>query len=804
MPTRALSLAFAAATAWAAVPAVCPAGAPIGVFQMEVKPPNPGPPIPLQSINRILPGSALVYQPGRHPFADIKDAKIALIVVPADKAPMQVLEPQDAGDTAQWPVNHPLSVVALVWGPNGMDRGKVESLVTKNGEIIEQLADYASKTEQTEALLAALSARQNGNSAQDVDATLSAFGTQYSAATKLDRTTTLDQQTLEAIRGLNPALSSYDPLASQSSQRLQQSAGLAAAAAGLFFGTGVGLAAGGGALFVNLRTLLFPRTEFRSALTQKSGADELMLCGKPDASQARTRLAFLWATRVPDASAPSLSIVKPANVTIGVTSPIEIQVKGGDWPEILRVHGWTLVQKGTNKELPASISADKDKKTLELNLKESAIAPGDYKLRAKWDWDDLPVSGELHVHALTNLAGVRLTPRSQDALIAGAGRVPVELEGADFEFVQKLELKDPRDRYAPPVSLNFTLPSGLRGGPQPKLEAEIDTRNLKPGDYQLRLTQIDGEAHPAPVKILSPVPRLTNCPLRLNLGEDRQRVELNGSGLDRIEQIDAGKVAVELAPPRGEDRREIDVKLPDGARRGDRITFRVTVRDMEAPIVWKDAADVVGPRPHIERVETSLPAETSLGLKPGELPSGGFVSFVLSARNFTPSSTLSLGCAENAFTLRPLEIHVGDQDRRAALRLATPESLFLSLDPGTVGQSGCTLTATLSNAVEGRSDAKTLGRIVRLPRIESFQLTDEKANGGYVGIVKGQDLELIAKTGWDATDGVPVSALPAPVPGETLRQSLRVVLPWPSPAPHSPLYIWLRGETEGRPTTVQY
>ena len=93
---------------------------------------------------------------------------------------------------------------------------------------------------------------------------------------------------------------------------------------------------------------------------------------------------------------------------------------------------------------------------------------------------------------------------------------------------------------------------------------------------------------------------------------------------------------------------------------------------------------------------------------------------------------------------------------------------------------------------------------MRLPRIESFQLTDEKANGGYVGIVKGQDLESIAKTGWDATDGVPVSALPAPVPGETLRQSLRVVLPWPSPAPHSPLYIWLRGETEGRPTTVQY
>ncbi|MGH9663278.1 MAG: hypothetical protein ACRD9L_02500, partial [Bryobacteraceae bacterium] len=240
-------------------------------------------------------------------------------------------------------------------------------------------------------------------------------------------------------------------------------------------------------------------------------------------------------------------------------------------------------------------------------------------------------------------------------------------------------------------------------------------------------------------------------------------------------------------------------------RRGDRITFHVTVRDMEAPLVWKDAAGVVGPRPRIERVERSLPTQAGVAMKPGEIPSGGFVSFVLSARNFKPYSTLLLGCAESSFTLRPLELHVGQQAANAALRIATPESLFLSLDPGVVGQNGCTLAATLSNPVEGRSDAKALGKIMRLPQIESFQLTAEKAGAvGYVGILKGQDLELIAKTGWDASDGVPVNELPAPVAGETLRQSLRVILPWPSPLPHAPLYIWLRGETEGRATAVQY
>jgi len=51
---------------------------------------------------------------------------------------------------------------------------------------------------------------------------------------------------------------------------------------------------------------------------------------------------------------------------------------------------------------------------------------------------------------------------------------------------------------------------------------------------------------------------------------------------------------------------------------------------------------------------------------------------------------------------------------------------------------------------------------------------------------------------------LPVEAIPAPVPGEHPSQSLRVVLPWPAPAPHAPLYIWLRGESRGRKTSVAY
>ena len=39
--------------------------------------------------------------------------------------------------------------------------------------------------------------------------------------------------------------------------------------------------------------------------------------------------------------------------------------------------------------------------------------------------------------------------------------------------------------------------------------------------------------------------------------------------------------------------------------------------------------------------------------------------------------------------------------------------------------------------------------------------------------------------------------------GEGAKQALRIAMPWPSPTPKAPLFVWLRGETEGRATKVQ-
>ena len=118
--------------------------------------------------------------------------------------------------------------------------------------------------------------------------------------------------------------------------------------------------------------------------------------------------------------------------------------------------------------------------------------------------------------------------------------------------------------------------------------------------------------------------------------------------------------------------------------------------------------------------------------------------------------------------------------------------------------AGCTLAAVVETDAAGRSDARALGRVVRLPRITGFTLTDEKVGeSAYAGLLTGSDLEMIERAGWDTHTGLAVDNLPKPVAGERDRQTLRVALPWPAPAPHAPVCIWLRGEPEGRVTRAK-
>ena len=186
----------------------------------------------------------------------------------------------------------------------------------------------------------------------------------------------------------------------------------------------------------------------------------------------------------------------------------------------------------------------------------------------------------------------------------------------------------------------------------------------------------------------------------------------------------------------------------------------------------------------------------------GKLPAGIVMGIMMRVTSAGSSPAISLSC--HGSQAESVRVQAGAEKDGVKLQLIQADTLFLSLDPG-AWPTGCALTSVAHNKRSGSSDPFELGRVLRLPSIESFRLTDEEAGeGDYYGVLTGRDLELIGQVGWNAESGKPVAGLPVPIVGEGAKQSLKVRLPWPSPVPHSPLFVWFRGEEQGRATKLRY
>jgi hypothetical protein len=141
------------------------------------------------------------------------------------------------------------------------------------------------------------------------------------------------------------------------------------------------------------------------------------------------------------------------------------------------------------------------------------------------------------------------------------------------------------------------------------------------------------------------------------------------------------------------------------------------------------------------------------------------------------------------------------------LQRLSPDQLFVSYDTSGF-PAGCTLQAWLDNGRAGRSPAFTVAHLIRLPKIASLATvvsagpTDNAVPAGlHAYEITGDNLEMIGQLGWDQNIGVEVSGLPAAIPGKGQIEALVVNLPDP-PSVGAPLYVWLRGETSSRATTV--
>jgi hypothetical protein len=778
---------------YALSPLSCPAGSPLGRFNLTASS-GPNAAHPLESVNRLLPGYKISYRPEHLDAIDKKKARIALLLVPSEGPKVALTDPKPADEPADWTVPFRTQIVGIVWGPAGLDKSKVTHLITKDEELISQLADYAAKVQETQTLLGAITQPQAMDPTQNLGAAVAGFASAYPNAPKLDRTAPTDAQMLTLINGVNPALSTYDPLAQNPQQRAAQTAGLAAAVAGLFFGNTVGLAAGSGAVLFNLHSLFFPNTELRSALAQTStnSASTLNLCGNQTPSASRTELAFLWAARIPDANAPEISLSDPKPLPIGIKSSVPIDVKQvKDAKLAARAEHWTLISADGNTSLPIAAKVAADAKSVELDLADPNLKPGAWNLNAAWDWGAIKVHGDLELRNFSTFQTARLTPDSQDHLTRSAASHIVHLMGSDFEFVQKLSYKKLGDPFAQPAALPFRLTP-------PDLETQLDPKQLGAGDYVFLLAQTDGVTHEVPFKVLPEPPEISNLPLTVRIGTGPQTVELHGTGLDRIQAISSADPAV--ASIAMDNAGKLTVTLAPAALPGKNVALNMSVKDVSEPIVLKDALRIAGPKPVITGVRKSSPGDLGTALNPDEIPDSVFASFALNVANAASVTGVSISCGNPV----PVKIQNGETSDAGRLRQESAGTLFLSLNPQKMGQPGCPVEVSLLTP-DGPSDSQRLGIIVRLPKLESFQLTDEKSGDeGYAAILQGKDLETLEKAGWDAQTGIPIDAIPTPVAGEPNKERLKIVLPWPAPSPHAPLYIWLRGEPTGRLTTSRY
>ncbi|HET9180237.1 MAG TPA: hypothetical protein VFQ24_17920 [Terriglobia bacterium] len=796
-------------------PGTCSAGTPVTQFRLMLVPEHGQPPLPINSVNEVLRGEKLKYEP---PSADQKSAprgKITVILVPASSGPsskIEVLDPKPANAVQEWNVPARASIVGVVYGPHGLDVKKFNSLIEHNQNLIPQLADYAEKAATVEALVQTLSNyEQSPPASRDLDAVLKGFSSQYGVSLpSINSTAPADQQASQLLHAVVPVLSSYDPLAERkSSAALQQSAGVAAWVAALFWGsTPVGLAAGGASLLQNMMTLMFPDTDFRAAFAQTTSSKNLELCTTQKQPAKRMRTAFLWVRRVPNSGPPAATLPATAYVPLDwksevqVTCATRVQLR-----DLSRAREWRLVSDDHHSSVPVDVTVGSAADTLTLDLSKASLSPGKYKLAALWDWTPFDVGGTLELHKFADLSSAKVEQESEDNLVHGSGTVAVKLTGPDFEFVNKLALVRAGSQNATAKDLSFTLDKGKQGGEQKALQTEVDTSTLEPGRYLLMLTQLNGAIQDVPLTIHPPNPQLLDLPLRANLGETTQTLTLQGSGLDRITRITSDGVEWALAPePEGEiKQRKATLHLAPKVHKDELLSASLYVRGISKPLPVADMVHVVGPRPRITDVRVSFPKDTYISLEKNEIPAGSVVSFAIETEHMGPSPVLALDCSNDSDTRQTLTLHPGDRNGPAQLDFAGSGALFLSVEPGVVGQSGCTLAATVTDQTTGSSDPYALGRVTRLPQITKFTLSDQKVEDSlYAGTLTGQDLQMIEKTGWGPGTGYPVQGIPTPVPGSAQSQTLKIEMPWPPPSPHAPIYIWLRGENTGRLTEVQY
>ena len=776
----------------------CPAGAPLGAVDLQVESGDQR--LPFRTIVHVSEDDKILYAPilrGK----EKRPGDVALVLVPEKRQPKQpdiiVTDPKPADKPQEWKMTETISLAALVYGPSGLNKKKVSKFLAQDEVLVAQLADYADKTAQAEQLVATLS--NSESSSATVNAALSGFASQYGFAVQIDRNAPIAAQAETVFAAMNPQLASYSPAASSTGQRVGQTASLATMAGALFFGSPIGLAAGGTAMLLDLRSIAFPDTQFRPSFAQALPGPKVNLCGQQGPLPPHTRAAYLWASRIPNVPAPDIRIGKADFIPAKEKTPLLVDVRDPAWKYLDRAREWAL--EANDKKVTVDVVKLGNQHALELDLSKASLPEGDYTLTGYWDWTPFKANGVVHVLPLSDFSKAHLDAASQDRLLAKSGKIPVTVEGSDFEFTTKVETKKLNDEFATPQTVRFLLPKGLRNGPQDHMDVQVDTEALDPGDYELLIYQQDNKSHAVDFKVLPNPPQISNLPILVNQGALIQHFVLKGERLNQLSRLEAPGAVLKLGPADpNQGERSLTVQLKSNPAPGTQLALEEFVEARTQPITLPHALEITGPLPVIASSKLSPPEGMAIAIHPDEFPAGYTLNAMVDVKNIERQSVLRLECADGVGEHAALRI--GEQGNTWNLQQLSPDQLFLAFDTGRL-PAGCSLQAVIDNGRQGSSQPFTLAHILRFPQVDSFTLADPALrNGNRLYQLSGQNLEMIAKVGWSDSDGVAVPGMPTPLPGPGLKQMLQLNLPDP-PTPGAAVYIWLRGDKQGRATTTK-
>ena len=747
-----LLLLTAISSAYATAEPLCPGGSAVAHFRLQVQRPGESRWLALETLHALKKNDTVSYVPSDPlPGEDQSKAEVVLLLAPQEGQALIVLERKPALGRQRWKMPVDVAVVAVAYGPNGWRGDRLEKLLRRDPEMLTQLAAYGARTNQVEELVDAMARRDP----QNMEAALRGLAAGGAGGARLDRNATVDQQTLTMMRTLNPALATYDPLAAEPKVRWQQSAGLAAAVAGLFLGNTVAVAATSATLFLNLRTVAFPRTEFRSAL-RREGA----LCGKPGAGSG-VRFAYLWARRLPSGAVPELEMTEAGHWAIGM--PGKVAFAGGT-AELGQMQSWRWVD-AAGETMPV-VGAVREG----ILHVTKAPPPGTYSLAGDWDWEPVRSTAVVTVYAWPEWVAMGLDAASADALQAGKGRVRLRLTGSDFQFVTRVEIATMTDRLAEAVVARFVAAKG----PVRELEIEVDTDRVREGAHRISLTRVDGATHSFAAMVHGELPSLAGLPMVVRQNGEAQRLRLTGERLGEVERWEVAGGTVEWA----RERQEVILRLSPG------IATNTTERQLTAwiggrnlPLRWANAVRVLPAAVSVVAVQRAAREIGSVELTDSEVEAEELVSVAVRL-----SGPLAAG--------PPRTVRCGTMERTEQ---TGPAEWFLVVRPE--AKPGCVVAVEL----EPGGAEVALGRVIRRPDLTGFVMTEESAGAGrFWGELSGKFLERIERVGWNGQEGVAVVELPTGG-----GHKLRIEVPWPAPTPHAPLYVWLRGESSGRKTRLK-